>query len=435
MRRLPAVLAALTLALAALAALPGAAAADEPPPYAYHRLDRVGAALARDPLFVDPDLAQALGASDRARLRAVLAGTAKRLGTPAYVVVIPNPSESESQGRDDAFLFMLHDRSRRDGLYVMADGHGNLESEAFNVPRRGLSALDELDEEDAPGAARPADSERPFDGLADRIVRRLDGYAAAPSASPTMPRLYSSPDPFGQENTLTPDEPEIKAPLLTGLLLAGPAAAAVLYWLGLGVLALRRGGLSRPPNRPRTRRHDQARTRPSIRWLRRHGAKDLERLRRLLTTADSERGRAYAVSAYDAAQILYDDAKDDEGKAIDLVGAIVLARQGCVALTRDIESPPSPCLVNPLHGSSVVRKRVRMLEKDHGGALPRQCPLCANCRDLDKRQALDERRLLQIPGPDGHRPHTLVPGVWRDAAWGAHGKTFLPRVMRYLGVD
>ncbi|MEU8309087.1 hypothetical protein AB0C84_36535 [Actinomadura sp. NPDC048955] len=430
--RFPVVLAALVLA--ALAAVPGAAAAGEPP-HAYHRLDRVGAALAKDPLFVDPDVAQALGASDRARLRAAIAGTARRLGTPAYVVVIPNPSQSESQGRDDAFLFMLHDRTRRDGLYVMADAHGDLESEAFNVPRRGRSPLDDMDEEDEPGAATPADSEHPFAGLADRIARRLDGYAAAPSASPTLPRLYSSPDPFGQENTLRPDEPEITAPLLTGLLLAGPAAAAVLYGLGLGVLALRRGGPRPSPDRPKAGRHARARTRPSMRWLRRNGAKDLERLRRLLATADTRRGRAYAVSAYDAAQILYDDAKDDESKAIDLVGAIVLARQGCVTLARDIEAPPSPCLVNPLHGRSVVRKRVRKLEEDHGGALPRQCPLCANCRDLDKRQALDERRLLQIPGPGGHRPHTLVPGVWRETAWGAHGKTFLPRVMRYLGVD
>ncbi|WP_143227174.1 hypothetical protein [Actinomadura mexicana] len=428
--RFPLVLAA--LALSALAVLPRAAAADEPPPYAYHRLDRVGAALAKDPLFVDPDVAQALGASDRARLRAALADTARRLGTPAYVVVIPNPSQSESQGRDDAFLFMLHDRSRRDGLYVMADPHGHLESEAFNVPREGPSPLDEDDE---PGAASPADSERPFDGLAERIIRRLDGHAAAPSASPTMPRSYSSPDPFGQENTLRADEPEIKAPLLTGLLLAGPAGAAVLYWLGLGVLALRRGGRSRSPVRRRPGRHAQARTRPSMSWLRRHGAKDLERLRRLLTTAGGEQGRAYAVSAYDAAQILYDDAKDDESKAIDLVGAIVLARQGRIALTRDVASPPSPCLVNPLHGGSVVRRRVGKLEKGHGGALPRPCPLCADCRDLDHRHGLDERRLLQIPGPDGHRPHTLVPGVWRDTAWGAHGKTFLPRVMRYLGVD
>ncbi|MEU8125555.1 hypothetical protein AB0C21_43205 [Spirillospora sp. NPDC049024] len=429
MRRVPAVLAALALVFTALAARPGTAAADGPPPHAYHRLDRVGAALARDPLFVDPDVAQALGEADRARLRAAIGTTARRLGTPAYVVVIPNPSESEAQGRDDAFLFMLHERSRRDGLYVMADAHGQLESEAFNVPRRGPSTLDE-----EPGDTVPRDHERPFAGLADRIARRLDGYAAAPSASPTLPTLYSSPDPFGQENALTPAEPEIKAPLLTGLLLAGPAGAAVLYWLGLGVLALRRGGRSRSPVRRKAGRRAPARTEPSARWLRRHGARDLGALRRLLTTTGADRGRPYAVSAYDAAQILYDDAKDDESKAIDLVGAIVLARQGRVALTRDAESPPPPCLVNPLHGGSVVRRRVPKLDT-RDGALPKQLPLCEDCGRLAERGGLDERRLLRIPGPDGRRPHTLVPGVWRDTAWGARGKTFLPRVMRYLGVD
>ncbi|WP_141586007.1 hypothetical protein [Actinomadura sp. WMMA1423] len=430
MKRFPAAPAALALALSGLAAPLGTAAADEPPPHAYHRLDRVSAALAKDPLFVDPDVARALGEADRARLRSAVAATAKRLGTPAYVVVLPNPDTSESQGRDDAFLFMLHDRSRRDGLYVMADAHGWLESEAFNVPRRTPSPLDE-----EPGEAGPADGERPFDGLAGRIARRLDGYAAAPSASPTLPRLYSSPDPFGQENTLTPAEPEIKAPLLTGLLLAGPAGAAVLYWLGLGVLALRRGRRPRFPNRHKPGRHAPARTSPGTRWLRRHGSGELEALRRLLLTEGAERGRPYAVSAYDAAQILYDDAKDDDTKAVDLVGAIVLARQGRIALARNVASPPSPCLVNPLHGGSVVHWRVPKLAKGND-ALPKKLPLCESCRRLAERGALGDRHLLRIPGPEGHRPHTLVPGVWRDTAWGARGgKTFLPRVMRYLGVD
>ncbi|NDU71059.1 hypothetical protein GWI34_00250 [Actinomadura sp. DSM 109109] len=438
MRRSPVVLrlsvALAALVLCALGAAPGAAAA-EPPPHAYHRLDRVGAALARDPVFVDPDLARALGAPDRARLRAAVAGTARRIGAPVYVVVIPNPVQSESQGQDDAFLFMLHDRSRRDGLYVMADSHGTLETKAFNVPREGLSPFDEGEEK--PGAARPVDSERPFDGLADRIIRRLERHAAAPSASPTLPRQYSSPDPFGQEHTLTPDEPEIQPPLLMGLFLAGPVGAVVLYWLGLGLLALRRVGRApRPADRKKARERVPARTRPSMRWLRRQGARDLEQLRLLLAAADGGRGREFAVSAYDAAQILYDDAKDDESKAADLVGAIVLARRGHAALTRDTASPPPPCLVNPLHGRSVVRKRLRKLERGHGDALPRPCPICAKCRAIDKGTAgLGEGHLLRIPGPDGHRPHTLVPGVWRDTAWGAHEKNFLPRVMRYLGVD
>ncbi|SFP99370.1 hypothetical protein K8Z49_07480 [Actinomadura madurae] len=423
MRRICLLLAAIVLA-AWPAARPSAAFAEEPP-HAYHRLDRVGAALAKDPLFVDPDVSAALGGPDRARLHAAIGRTAKLIGTPVYVVVIPNPSESESQGRDRAFLHMLHDRSGRDGLYLMVNGRGYLESVAFRVPRRlPYSSLDE----DDPGGYEPADPERPFTGLADRISQRLDGYATAPTASPETPELYSTPDPFGKENELTPADPEIQAPLLTGLLLAGPAGAAVLYWLGIGVLAL----LGRRREGTEVRRRSWASRTPSMRRLRREAAKEVARLNRLLAATDEGRGRRYAVSAYDAAQILYDDAKDDQDKAIDLVGAIVLARQGRLALDRDLASPPSPCLVNPLHGESALRKRVRKLE-EHG--LPRECPLCRNCHEFDKRYGLGEQHLLKIPGPDGRRPHTLVPGVWQDTAWGSRGKNFLPRVMRYLGVD
>jgi hypothetical protein len=412
------------LLMAALTAWPAAASADEPPPYAFHRLDRVGAALAKDPVFVDPDVGQALGEADRTRLRAASAATAKRVGAPVYVVVLPNPTDSESQGRDDAFLFMLHDRSKRDGLYLMVNSHGYLESEAFNVPRHyRYSSLDD----DEPGTTEPADSEHPFTGLADRIADRMEGYAAAPSASPSTPVLYSSPDPFGKEDELTPEEPEIEAPLLTGLLLAGPAGALVLYWLGVGVLASRGRG-----KRPARARGGWTRTSPTLRALRRHAAREVEHLRRMLATAETGKGRPYAVSAYDAAQILYDDAKDDETKAIDLAGAIVLARQGRAALTRDTASPPVPCLVNPLHGESAARRRVTKLGK-HG--LPDPCPLCEACDRFEQRHGIGEQRILRIPGPTGRRPHTLVPGVWRDTAWGARGKDFLPSVMRYLDVD
>lgn len=150
MRRICLLLAAIVLA-GWPAAWPSAASAEEPP-HAYHRLDRVGAALAKDPLFVDPDVSAALGGPDRARLHAAIGRTAKLLGTPVYVVVIPNPSESESQGRDRAFLHMLHDRSGRDGLYLMVNGRGYLESVAFRVPRRlPYSSLDE----DDPGGYEP----------------------------------------------------------------------------------------------------------------------------------------------------------------------------------------------------------------------------------------------------------------------------------------
>ncbi|MFS2293571.1 MAG: hypothetical protein FWJ90_12845 [Actinomadura sp.] len=311
----------------------------------------------------------------------------------------------------------------------MVNSSGELESEAFRVPRRYRYSLLDGDE---PGSSGLPDRERPFDGLAGRIVQRLNGYAAAPSESPTMPTLYSTPAPFGEENTLTPAEPEISAPFFTGLLLAGPVTAVLLYSAGLVVLALLRlGRLSR--ERRWTPRFGGVRTKPGMRRLRRRAAKDVARLREALVTVEAERGRRYAAPAYDAAQILYDDAKDDEERAIDLVGAIVLARQGLHALLRDTDSPPLPCLVNPPHGGSVVRRRLPLI---HDDALPHRPPLCADCADRQERFGVTGASLLQIPGPGGRRPHLAVPGVWRDTAWGARGrKNFLPRVMRYLGVD
>src|SRR5690606_16052229 len=165
--------------------------------------------------------------------------------------------------------------------------------------------------------------------------------------------------------------------------------------------------------------------RAGMRRLRRQAAKDVARLREALVTTEAEQGRRYAVCAYDAAQILYDDAKDDEERAIDLVGAIVLARQGLLALLRDTDSPPVPCLVNPLHGESAARRRLTLI---HDDALPHRAPLCASCADRQERFGVTEASLLRIPGPGGRRPHLAVPGVWRDTAWGARGrKNFLPR--------
>ena len=414
------------LALAVLTAWPAGAGADDPP-HADDRLERVAAALAENPLFVDPDVSHALGESDRRRVRRAIDAAARRLGTPVHVIVMPNPSDSESQGRDEAFLFLLHERSRRDGLYLMADSYGHLESKAFRVPRRyRYSVLDD----DEPGSARPPEG-RPFEGLADRIADRLTAYVTAPSASPTVPRMYSSPDPFGKEHELTPAEPEIAAPFFTGLLLAGPIGACLLYVMAL--VGLNLAGYRRPDRkRRRAPWRNWTEARPGMRRLRRQAGGELDRLRRLLATADAERGRPYAVSAYDAAQILYDDAKEDESRAIDLVGAIVLARRGCAALRRDTASPPVPCVVNPLHGESTVRRRLTKLTHK---VIPRPCPLCEACGDLEKRYGLTDAHLLKVPGPDGRRPHTAIPGVWRDTAWGAHGKNFLPRVMRYLGVE
>ena len=68
-------LAAALLAVPLLTTAP--AAASEPiPAYAQHRLDRVAAALAKDPLFIDPDMVSALDETGRARVRAAMKSAA-----------------------------------------------------------------------------------------------------------------------------------------------------------------------------------------------------------------------------------------------------------------------------------------------------------------------------------------------------------------------
>jgi hypothetical protein len=416
------VVAALTVAGPLLAAAPAAASEPVPvPSYAQHRLDRVAAALAKDPLFVDPDMAPALDEAGRARVRAAMESAARAIGTPVYVVVIPNKSESESQGRDDVFLHWIHDRLGRDGLYLMVNSSAWFEDEAFGVPRRLWSIDDDRGE-------RPADSENRFAGLADRLVLRLQIIQNAPSRAPRTPRLYTTPDPFGQEHTLRPVEPETRAPFLTGLLLAGPVAGVTLYGAGLGAVAYRRRRRTPRPAAEAVEAHPGAPAEPSVKWLRRTGDKELDRLRNALAGSEGNPGREYAVSAYDVAQILYDDAGEDPDRSLDLAGVIVVARLGRAALARKTAQPPPPCFVNPLHGQSTQRRKMQL-----GGQTARKRPVCASCAGRTMT-ALDQRT-LRVQGPDGPRPHYAVPGVWKDTAFGTGGDHLIPRLQEYLGVD
>ncbi|MFA1551179.1 hypothetical protein [Actinomadura chokoriensis] len=416
------------LVLAALAVVPpllavAPAAAGEPiPAYARHRLDRVAAALAKDPLFVDPDMSTALDQAGRARVRAAMESAASGLGTPVYVVVIPNHQESESQGRDDVLLHGLHERLRRDGLYLLVNSAAWFEEEAFGVPRRLYSIDDERTD-------RPADGDNRFADLADRLSARLQIIRDAPSRPASTPSLYTTPDPFGQEDRLRSVEPETKAPFLTGLLLAGPVAGLTLYGAGVGAAAYRRR--RRAPRATAAggavEAHPGAPAEPSVKWLRRTGGRELDRLRTLLPESTGNPGREYAVSAYDAAQILYDDAGDDPGKSLDLAGAIVLARLGRAALAQKTATPPAPCFVNPLHGQSTQNRKTQL-----GEPRPRRRRVCASCGSRSTT-ALTARE-LKVPGPDGPRPHHTIAGVWKDTAFGADGD-LIRRIQEYLGVE
>ncbi|MEU9024928.1 hypothetical protein [Actinomadura sp. NPDC048394] len=437
MRRVVPGILGVSAAALALWAAPASAAPD--PRYSGHRLDRVAAALAKDPLYVDPDVDVALGAAERARVDTAIRAAAKRVAVPILVVVAPNPTESESQGKDDAFLSALHGVTHRDGLYLMVDDDGYMLGQGWNVPRD--IDLDVVAQDDLPDY-EPPDIHRPFSGLADRLVKRVDAWAAAPAGPPrSSPALLSPPVPFGQEDDhpLVPDKPTVKSHFLRGILIAGPLSAVALYWAGIGSAAAGRRWFRRGGARgavaglaAHTEAHPGAPAKPSDRWLRRTASAELDRLRDRLPDASGNRGRAFALAAFDAAQILYDDVHGKPGHALDLVGVIVLARQGRRALAGQMTAPPPPCFVNPLHGDSTRRKSIA-LPGDGAGGKSRRQPLCTACSGASGKEIAD--RVLRVQGPDGLAPHYAVPGVWRDAAWATRGNDLVKRVMEYLGVE
>ncbi|WP_019633729.1 hypothetical protein [Actinomadura atramentaria] len=406
------------------------------PAYGYRRLDRVAAALARDPVYVDPDLSPWFTAADADRVRDAARSAAAAIGTPVYVVVAPNQAESESGGDARAFLALLRDRARRDGLYVTADSSAVIDALGFEVPR-DLSMTDaDLDD-------RPPDRDHRMTGLANRLVRVLDQYRDGRSVEPRSPYSVPTPKAFGEYDSLTPPEPETRGPFLLGLIVLGPLGVLVLWALfGIGRAVVR--ARSRRRGRPAGAAPDPERApaRPSVRWLRRTARQDLDALRSALADAAGDGDRAglpRASEDFDAAQILLDDIDQGTGaapeksaeRAMDLVGVIVLAREGRAALEHDTASPAPPCWVNPLHGPSSARRRVRVPGDTTGDGRTRRA-LCAGCAGAAVPSLAG--RVLHVPAPAGPRRHFDVAGPWRDAAFGAR-TPLAPLVLEYLGVD
>ncbi|MET7619842.1 hypothetical protein [Streptomyces sp. NPDC005408] len=109
--------------------------AQQPPDRARAIADR----LARDPLYVDPAGSAQLKAPVQAQLR-------KRLGTskvPIYVVVTPSNHHGSDpyEGDPEVLLAFVHDRLRRDGVYVTADEDGDdLVAQEYGVERDAETA-------------------------------------------------------------------------------------------------------------------------------------------------------------------------------------------------------------------------------------------------------------------------------------------------------
>jgi len=188
-----------------------------------------------------------------------------------------------------------------------------------------------------------------------------------------------------------------------------------LPWLPGGA---KHAGVERPVRAP---------VQPSEHWLYRRGALQLAALATALQHAGVNRGAHRAADAYDAGKLLNGRRQD----MLELVAAIVLARDGLRALAEQTPTPSPPCFVNPLHGPCykvIDRSKFREFPPQSHSEVP-ACAACARRHDVGMR-------VLRLPDKDGQLlPYFRFWGFWTRTGFGAFEPDFPRRVLHHLGVD
>lgn len=425
-------------ALGMLAFLPGAAAAHTPAPSVpagtVEGAAVVATALRTSPLYVDPDMAWLFTPSSKRQVKHAL------LTSPVRVFLVAAPFNIEGDNSDyaDYFLDQVYRRTHRPGVYFAVGPSGLIYDVEYLVPRfislpTAVEFADTL----------PVDPPQVVAGnMQKRIQTLLQAIAASPpdaedASSPTPQYTPDSSQPSGTGNSS--DAGEIVVVAIAAFAFLGPPLALAGYGATGATrrfAAGRRGwGDAGDPGTPAA--HIPAS--PSTEWLRRHARGELNALNGLIAAgSDTNPGWQRACDDYDAGMLVLNS---DPGQ-IDLAGAIVLARDGRLALAWRTAEPPAPCLVNPLHGRSVSTiprdaSRPEPVVELFRWAKLRQLPLCERCASAAGRArwpALLARRLLVEQGGT-RRPYFEFDSVWRDGAFGASG-TDLPQAVRErLGVS
>ncbi|ROO82988.1 hypothetical protein EDD29_0476 [Actinocorallia herbida] len=379
------------------------------PPHATARWERIAEALRDDPLFVDTDLADAMPGPMRRELRAEMKTAAEALKTDVYFIAVPDPNESETEGNASLLLAGVYDEFRKDGLYLMVDQDGDLEGRDYGVPRDFGYQVVAYEDRNA------ADYERPFADLLGRVETVLTAAAALPAGEPRLPDGPPDLPSFAEDEPFGP-EPEIAGPFFAGLLILGPLLVLVLWGFWAAAKGLWAG-------RGEAKAKASWRTKPSLGRLRTTSRKELRTLAEGLDKAGDTTGAATAMRAYDAALLVADEARrgtDPAVEALDLLGVIVLCRQGTLALAQDLSRGPLFCQVNPLHGLGT-----RARTSADAGHPPGQ--VCAVCAGLSRSRV--RTAILRVP--DG-RPYPEVESLWRTGFGGR--PDLAARVLESLGV-
>jgi hypothetical protein len=158
-------------------------------------------------------------------------------------------------------------------------------------------------------------------------------------------------------------------------------------------------------------------------WLHKSARSEIARLVGALSATKSDPdnpGRDRALACYDAAALLAGERND----RLDLLGAVVLAREGQAALAHRDPLPLPACQVNPLHGPAVrrlpPRRRLRP-DKPH--------VVCAGCGRCSMPER--DRRALLVAGV----PYYRTPGFWASVGFGALDPELPARVLEYMHVE
>ena len=157
-------------------------------------------------------------------------------------------------------------------------------------------------------------------------------------------------------------------------------------------------------------------------WLHKVARSEVARLVGALsaTQADPDNpGRDRALACYDAAALL----AAERGDRLDLLGAVVLAREGQTALAQRDPLPMPVCQVHPLHGPAVRRPAPR--RRPRPGKPRAMCAECGRCTMLER-----DRRALLVAGI----PYYRTEGFWAGVGFGALDPELPTRVLEYMHV-
>ncbi|MFE6872179.1 hypothetical protein ACFVFS_37255 [Kitasatospora sp. NPDC057692] len=372
------------------------------------RVDEIAAGLTAGPIYQDPSGPDALAAADLPAIRQRLAELAPK--GPVHIVVTPTDSDDETDHHSDLLLARIHERTGRDGVYILVDPlTGVIDLDSYGTDQDTVRRFTRL-----PTEVRYAYGATKGLNVAPRLNRVLDAVATA-EPKPGY-------DPADRRTTLPPLRDNRLPALFSNDFGGGIALGAMLLGIVL-LLAWAVPAIARAVIRSRQARaagtspqHAGSRPTsplPSLRQLRAWADEDVRELAAQLAAADQHApGRTLAWDCLDAAGLLTDGGEqrsDGPTGAGDLAAVVVLARAGLAALRGHLD--PAVCRLDPLHdGTDGGRVPAWFAELGLGPRSARLCPACQGAlrsggaaratADRAARAGRARDRLLRLPGAD-----------------------------------